>query len=43
MDDWFEKILELFKNGIIRTQKNKLYQIWNLWIEFITPIRADCI
>lgn len=45
LDDWFGIILEIFRmeklTYLLRNQKAKFYQIWNNWIQFITPTRAD--
>lgn len=45
LDDWIGITLEIFRmeklTYQIRIQKNEFYQIWNKWISFITPTRAD--
>ena len=47
LEDWFGIVLEIFRleklTYLLRTQKEKFYQIWNSWIIFITPMRADFI
>ncbi len=47
LDDWIGIILEIFRmeelTYRLRTQQNKFYQIWNNWILFIAPMRADFI
>ena len=47
LNDWIGIILEIFRmeklTYQIRLQKDKFYQIWNKWILFIAPTRADFI
>ena len=47
VEDWQSVILEIFKmeklTYSLRVQKDRFYQIWHKWIEFITPIRADFV
>lgn len=42
---WIDIILEIFKmeklTYIINIRKNEFYCIWNKWINYITPMRAD--
>ena len=47
INDWYGTILEIFKmeklTYCLRTQKDKFDQIWEKWIEFITPTQADFV
>lgn len=47
LDDWIGIILEIFRmeklTYQLRIQIDKFYKIWNKWIIFVTPKRADFI
>ena len=47
VEDWYGIILEIYKmenlTYSLRIQKDQFYQIWNKWIEFTSPVRADFV
>ena len=47
MDDWHGIVLDIFRmeklTYILRTRVDYFYRIWNNWIVYIAPMRADFV